>query len=478
MKDESLIHWCKEFLTPNAVMINIGAGSGSYPLLLHSYCQTIHAFETNELITLHQNMMNNHIHNVKLYTLNYPIDQLNLTDVKLITCYHDDMNIINHILKTLNINNYPPILFTKNMAISALLFNLGYQIHLINNYPDVLLASDHAQFDVDHDDHHDQHLQQCDDIVLSFVDEQKRDTAMNQLYHYMVKLPVIKTIYLNCPMPKTRVPNNPSIIYDDVNKTYLCNIRYSNYVYDPHFRFLDEHNIHVSDHVLMTLDQDFCIQNTKQIVDKTNNVYYDSFVYGIDDLRLINKTQFICSHGNFNQNRLIEQCLGTLDEHGHVIKLIPLIGPVKGRHEKNWLPFYQHDKLYVIYMIHPFMLYEVNQTNGNLIQVKNTFLSDKNCSGFRGGSPPIKYKSGWLSLIHQVTKNLCYFHRFIWFDENFTTMKLSLPFYFETKGIEFSLGMCYDGSHIIITHSVWDNHARIIVIDEDIINDYLKLKND
>ena len=42
----------------------------------------------------------------------------------------------------------------------------------------------------------------------------------------------------------------------------------------------------------LTLDDKFMITNTIKLKDVTNNVYYPSFVEGIDDLRLINDEYF------------------------------------------------------------------------------------------------------------------------------------------------------------------------------------------
>src|SRR5438445_1571334 len=242
---------------------------------------------------------------------------------------------------------------------------------------------------------------------------------MNRLYDYMVKIPYKNKIWLHCPMGMDRVPNNPSIIRTEDG--YLCNLRCSNYVYDPHFRFLDDTGVHLSDHVLIYFNHQFLVEKTVKLVDKTDNVYHDSFIKGFDDIRLIDSHRFICSHGNMNNHRTINQCLGTFDDDGHVTRLIQLHGPNPYRHEKNWLPLVIQDELYVIYTTHPFVMYKVDTNNGNMTMVKNEKLTSKNLDGFRGSSAPIKHKDGYLYTIHQVTKELSYFHRFVWVDKNFTT---------------------------------------------------------
>ena len=76
-------------------------------------------------------------------------------------------------------------------------------------------------------------------------------------------------------MNPNRLPNNPSILRLE-NGDYLCNIRCLNYyTQNNHFIFMDV-DINMSDHMLLTLSPDFMIKRTVQLIDKTNNIYYDS----------------------------------------------------------------------------------------------------------------------------------------------------------------------------------------------------------
>jgi hypothetical protein len=129
---------------------------------------------------------------------------------------------------------------------------------------------------------------------------------------------------------------------------------------------------------MLTLNNDFMIVKTILLKDVTNNIYFNSFVEGIDDLRIINEQYFICSHGNFNNNRLIHQCLGTYDINtGNVNSLVVLKGPNIHKHEKNWLPLIIDDDIYVIYTTDPFILYKVNKETGDLLLIKNNLKLTK-----------------------------------------------------------------------------------------------------
>ena len=194
--------------------------------------------------------------------LDKPLDDYDLTvDFIKLETNGTELEILQGMINTIKTNE-PAILFNNPLLIPKLK-ELGYQIYPVNGRS-YWLAND---------------------------------------YNTIGKIPYKLKWRLDCPMSPYRVPNNPSII--NIPGGYLCNMRCSNYVYDPHFRFL-EGTIHLSDHVLLWLNQDFLITKSVQLVDKTNNVYYDSFVKGIDDLRLINDHQFICSHGNFYPHRVIQ----------------------------------------------------------------------------------------------------------------------------------------------------------------------------
>lgn len=531
--DYNLIQWCIQFLNKDEQFIDIGSYMGTYTCILSHYCKHVHTFEASPLnlksinlackinnitnIDIHPIALSDEVNQCSFYTgdgindclmnndLNYPIvqverlDDFDLQDIcfmKLDVVGHE-LKVLQGALNTLKNNHYPPFIFNnQNEFLIQYIKNLGYNVHRVNGTT-MGLASDHEHYkkkemnrknklseinlqkylelkdfsninvlksiakEAIHYQDYANGIKACE--LLSIHDSD----ALIQMYQYIKPIPYKFKMMLNCTMKPNRVPNNPSIIRLE-NGDYLCNIRCSNYVYEPHFRFL-ESNIHLSEHMLITLSPKFMIKKTIELVDKTNNIYYDSFVKGIDDLRLIDENRFICSHGNFNNHRTIQQCLGTFDEYGNITKLIPLKGPDPYRHEKNWLPLIKNDELYIVYMIHPFTLYKVDD-NGELTLIKKLNLVNFD---MKGSASFIPYKDGLLATVHQTTKDLSYIQRFIWMDKELTTIKYSVPFYFQSKGIEFSLGMCHSDEGLIITHSIKDNDSCLIVVDYDDVDSYL-----
>lgn len=456
-KEIDLINWCAQYLHAKNVFIDAGARNGNYTILLHNICKYVYCYEP-----LYKNLepIMKKIDTVNIIWCSNTLNLQKIKNIGFIKLCHLTLENCSNIINTLH--HFPPILF-DNIALKQLLLSKHYQVYPINGYDGMYLASDHPDYHLDRLDVYDQ-------IILD--NHESPDTINNTLLkalEVMKPIPFTKKINLQCPMSLARVSNNPCII--KIDDGYLCNIRASNYIYDPNFIFLDIDHIHRSDHYQLTLNNEFLIQKMITLTDVTNNVYFKSFVEGIDDLRMFNEEHFICSHGNFNPNGLIEQCLGRI-ENGRVVSLIALKGPNTFRHEKNWMPFINDDKMHIIYMMHPFILYQI-QPDGTMILVKEVVLSNLNMKNFRGSAGPIKYNHGWLATVHQVV-SMHYIHRFVWFDEDFTKIKISRPFYFERKGIEFNPGMALHEEGIVLSYSVLDNNSKCIVISNDIINDYIK----
>ena len=73
----------------------------------------------------------------------------------------------------------------------------------------------------------------------------------------------------------------------------------------------------------------------------------------------------------------------------------------------------------------------------------------------------IAFDGGWLALIHEVRQGSRYAerfyqHRFVWFDAADATRRVSRPFFFNKKGIEFAAGLAWhpDGKRLLISYGV------------------------
>lgn len=99
----------------------------------------------------------------------------------------------------------------------------------------------------------------------------------------------------------------------------------------------------------------------------------------------------------------------------------------------------------------------------------------------RGGSQVIKYKGGYLTLIHetdlyrteQEKKNATYRHRFVMWDEDFKNRRFSKVFSFVNANVEFSCGLAEYRDSFLVTFGVQDNAAYILKVPKDYLEKFI-----
>lgn len=196
----SLISWCKQFLSADKILVDIGAHMGTYSLCLKDYCREAHAFECQRSTygCLTSGVEANEATNVKTYNIalgckegkeilhkvsedgggstlsaQFPgkmgmmvkevemvalrtLDSFDLKEVGLIKIDVEgwELEVILGSLQTLRNSNYPPILFeawpddwyrAKREAVISVLEALEYKIHSVAGYNNMYLASDHPR---------------------------------------------------------------------------------------------------------------------------------------------------------------------------------------------------------------------------------------------------------------------------------------------------------------------------------------------
>ncbi|TPK53356.1 hypothetical protein FJ546_30335 [Mesorhizobium sp. B2-4-19] len=143
-------------------------------------------------------------------------------------------------------------------------------------------------------------------------------------------------------------------------------------------------------------------------------------------------------------------------------------------HEKNWMPQVKPGTvgggagaLQFIYLCDPTRI--VDERGSTLSETPPAIAA----KSFRGGTQLIAFAGGWLALIHEVQwraaeKRRYYLHRFVWFDEANTLRKVSRPFFFDKKGVEFAAGLAWhpDDRRLLISYSVTDSESWIATVDE------------
>lgn len=236
---------------------------------------------------------------------------------------------------------------------------------------------------------------------------------------------------------------------------------------------------------LVFFDTDFQLVSQKEMIENEDENRSASHVQGLEDCRLVqlnHEDWFTCTT-NDTKLGVVSQSLGKmvpsspLENTVFVEKLIQLKG-INPTCEKNWLPFEHKNALFAIYSYDPFVVLKIEKETGvweKVIEYNPPF----NFSRFRGSASPIPFDEGFLLLVHEVTINdeRMYTHRFVYLDQNFSMTKVSKPFTFLHKGIEYCCGMTLDHSekNCLMTIGIEDKEALICTVSLETIREMLEV---
>ena len=199
--EHGLIEWSQQYLSPNGIFIDIGSHMGTYSIILSPYCKKVYAFEAqkNTFEYLNVGIEANNIKNIETFNVGlgskedilnlihvsddgggssfvsniseisgrseldresvkiFPLDTYNFTDINLIKMDVEgfELEVIKGSLKTLEINNYPPIMFEawdnykyidQKIVLFEFIKSLGYNIHTLTGADNMYLASDNPKY--------------------------------------------------------------------------------------------------------------------------------------------------------------------------------------------------------------------------------------------------------------------------------------------------------------------------------------------
>lgn len=119
--------------------------------------------------------------------------------------------------------------------------------------------------------------------------------------------------------------------------------------------------------------------------------------------------------------------------------------------------------------------------NGGETEVFETNSRIEGINDMRGGSQVIRWKDGYLTLIHETNlysseqgkKNATYRHRFVYWDKEFKTQKFSKLFSFLNMKIEFCCGLAAYQNDFLITFGAQDNAAYILKVSQSLVEDFI-----
>ncbi|MEO8104038.1 MAG: hypothetical protein ABI790_16060, partial [Betaproteobacteria bacterium] len=231
---------------------------------------------------------------------------------------------------------------------------------------------------------------------------------------------------------------------------------------------------------LLRLSGELAIQSASEILPPADlpEPAYDE-VLGFEDMRLFawrDELWGVSCVRELTPEGWCEQVLARIDDRGPGAcrmtdwRVLQPTGPRV--HEKNWMPQVKpgeagDERLQFIYLCDPTRI--VDEQARTISEAPAAIAAQR----FRGGSQAIAFAEGWLTLVHEVDQKDAeerryYLHRFAWFDDTNVLRKVSRPFFFNKKGVEFAAGLAWhpDERRLLISYSVADSESWIATVDE------------
>lgn len=290
------------------------------------------------------------------------------------------------------------------------------------------------------------------------------------------------------------LPMNPSIKKTEDGYQVIC--RTVNYLQigAKHFQsldILDPSNTVKTRNFLVEYDRNFNLLGQQEIIENLQREHVRFVnIQGLEDCRLFDfkgSNWFTCTTLDTNPGQQPQITLCKLEDGSggseiHVEQFIPFMGPDLFRCEKNWLPLVKDGELHMIYSFDPFIIYKpVIEKLPCIIDKKVLAIHQEqkyDFSRFSGSAPPIEFEDGYLVLVHEnvYDDQRIYMHRFVYFDRDFNITKLSKPFIYLHKGIEYCCGMTVDhsGELLIMSVGMEDREAYLCSVDLNTVRGMLE----
>jgi predicted GH43/DUF377 family glycosyl hydrolase len=310
---------------------------------------------------------------------------------------------------------------------------------------------------------------------------------------------VIKPLLINSQDLSGPSLTNPSVLV--VDGKIIVNIRNVNYtlyhselnkfehMWGPLSYIHPENDMHLrTANYIAELDENLDIVHYSKIDTSKFDTYQPQWEFvGLEDVRLINWNNKIYGIGvrrdldtigtgrmeiselEFNENSVKEvsryRIPGPPPDNEYCMKNCT---PIEG------MPFH------LLKWTNPTCLMEFFP-EGKESQAFETTKHNSKANDMRGGSQVIRYKDGYLTLIHETdlynseqgNKNATYRHRFVLWDKDFKNQRFSKLFSFLNMKIEFCCGIAEYQDDYLITFGAQDNTAYILKVSKSFVEDFI-----
>lgn len=304
-----------------------------------------------------------------------------------------------------------------------------------------------------------------------------RLSARNNLFFYTKPLstwcPSFSPKRLDFTPPDGYAAMNPSV--EECNGKIKCNIRCVNYTIDNDGRYVISGGGEAIDtrNFIVKLGYDMSVRDPSEIMWHRDPAKFN-LVTGLEDIRLYRvrgDLWFSACVREQSPHGTCQQAQGRL-EYDHADLRYTQVRDFEflsgeERHEKNWMPLPNNsdrrDRAFA-YRLDTIMRYDKDGLRPEKFPLK---ICPDNISG---GSQLIPFKSGLLSVVHEAITGpdgkRTYWHRFAWFEQDGKLRRLSKPFVFLDRQIEFCAGLAYHPNHrdLILSFGVRDAEAWVATV--------------
>jgi glycosyltransferase involved in cell wall biosynthesis len=274
-------------------------------------------------------------------------------------------------------------------------------------------------------------------------------------------------------LPKGYTGMNPSV--EVCGDRIYCNIRAVNYRMDEQGRYMigekDCNDAPIDTrNFLCTMTDDFSVQKIREIIWHRPQAVFPQ-VTGLEDIRLWRfhgQQYFSATVREQNYGGLCQMVQGKLtydiDDQFMLVEDWKVISD-GDQHQKNWMPMPAEGG-------NPRYMYRLDTVviPEGLKRVAEVMPTKVHVSDISGSSQVIPFKSGLLAVVHEASTDpqgkRTYWHRFAWFEKDGYLRRLSLPFVFNDRQIEFCAGLAYhpNNKDLIISYGVRDAEAHLATV--------------
>ena len=310
----------------------------------------------------------------------------------------------------------------------------------------------------------------CEHLIMNKDAPQgTKNQSYSNLAFYLQKLDGKHTT-LDIKIDEPYLNSSASLI--KTKKGYTGNIRAVNYSISKKFEYnVRDTKGHVkTKNYWVHLDDNFKLTKQYELLTGPKcKPRRESHINGLEDMRVCkvdnewNALVVTFEYGEHNHPSICLCKFDVKDDKYFISEIYPT-NYKNDECQKNWAPFSHHGKLCAIYSHHPLTILEIGDTGNTTVKIQKESKYD--LSKIRGSASPLKMPNGWLVLVHEVLfmDTRKYFHRFLYYDNEWNLQEISQSFYFQDFFIEFSLSMTITENDITIFYSKEDNSTEMLTL--------------